>query len=106
MSSERTLGGDLAKLLNNLTDLIEKETDQDNIAQLRRQQKAIHKQLKTLVDENVARSNQDYEDALESLKEANAQITKAKKDLAEVADTIEKIAKVISFLSKIASLVS
>jgi hypothetical protein len=98
-----TLGGNLSRMLVDLTDLLLKESDPKRKKQLRAQHRALAAHLKKLVDENVARDTIEYEKALESVTAANEALAEAKEDLGEVAGAIKKIAKALDLVAKVAS---
>jgi len=66
-----TMGKNLSSMLVNMTDLILKETDVSRMKQLRKQHRALIKQLQTLIDKTVPNDTAKYRQATKALLEAN-----------------------------------
>ncbi|MBW2663203.1 MAG: hypothetical protein JRD93_14715 [Deltaproteobacteria bacterium] len=101
-----TIGKDLPKLLDDITELILAESDVIKIDQLRAKQKDIAIELQKLIDGNVDKATPEYNEVIVGIKVAHDAVKEAIKDLGKVAETINKIAKVLSLLSKVVSMVA
>ena len=98
-----TLGTSLARLISNLTDLIEELDDGPRRNRLIKQQKALAMRLQKLIDKNVRTDTPVYKNATAALDEANDSLVAAREDIQETAETITKIAEVIGALGELAA---
>ena len=98
-----TLGESLSQAISDITDVIEELDDGPKRNQLIKQQKALIRQLRVLIDKNVRADTAEYVKATTALEGANESLVAARQDIQKVAETISKIAEVIGALGELAA---
>ena len=98
-----SLGEQLGNLSDGILELILESDDIDAKKKLREQLNKVLGLTGKLVDANVDKATNKYQQATNDLNKANDAIRDALNDLEKVADTITKIAKAIDKITELAA---
>lgn len=95
-----------AQTIKDLKALYESETDPDREQALFHQYETALDAALSLVDRDIGENAAKLKEATDKLQKGIDDVRKAKKELADVAETIKNLAKAVDFFVKIAGLVA
>lgn len=94
----RTLGWELSRALQLLSDVIVKTEDKKKREALRTQHRKLAKRLQTLIDQTVPTTIKQYDQVIAALDEANQALEAAREDIEKVDQAIRKVGRVVRLL--------
>ena len=97
----KSLGRQMLKTLDDLTDLMAATTDPDRTKELMSQYLKLRAELGELIDKNLDQASREYLAARKGLRDASAQIRLAIKGMESVAHAIGTVAKVVELVAKV-----
>lgn len=99
--NEETVGRRLVRMLEDINALIPKAQSED-LEKLKKTRKELLDRIGTLVESNLNRASQEYQEAADGLGAASAAIRRAIAGMESVAKAVAAIAKAVELIAKLA----